>query len=516
MRDVDDDDISVTSTVPSEQESEYEVETILAERTQDDQPMYLVKWAGYSIERATWEPAESFFNDESFLDWKWKRKAIAEGKQPEFDLVSFENHLIALEDAQEKRSLRREAKRRRLGLSREQTDAGKKQRVDGAASPASSNHPSFNNSDSGTARMNPPSRPTAVRHIPPKPPMVLFGSGQNRHGPWMAARNKNRKPDEPDKQFSNLSTKWRFEKAKGYEPPPNINQLELIRPSDWPARTGAPVATLKVADHLVDSPIGGSPVASPVERNNPFSDSYRPSSPAPGLRRQLTSDSWRPESSPPRAPRVPERQAFRDSWRPESPRTRRPPLPERQGSRDSWRTSSFHARDAFSPERPAPDSRRPESTFSRDRPGTPDERNFSQLQIENDGARSQWLSEEPIPPLPPRRPMTIKGANFRRARDENSQTRFWNHGEVFVNMYLGPEKRFIGPVRLCGLSPMSRSRVIQSKKDSKIDVWFQQICTLDEYRELCNRVSVPISTIHNKRTSKSDNCLIVENQFPVR
>lgn len=492
MCNVDDDDISVTSTVSSEQESEYEVETILTERTQGDQPMYLVKWAGYPIERATWEPAESFFNNETFLDWKKKRRAIAEGKQPEFDLVSFENHLIALEDAREKRGRSREAKRRRLGLSREQTDARKKQRVDGAASPTSSNHPSLNNSDSGPARINPPSHPTTVRHIPPKPPMVLFGSGQNRHGPWMAARNKNRKPDDPDKQFSNLSTKWRFEKAKGYEPPPDINQLELIRPSDWPARTGAPVATPKVADHLVESPIGGSPVASPVERNNSFSDRYRPPSPAAGPRRQLTSDLCRPESSPPRAPRIPERNTFRDSWRLESPRTWRSPLLERQGSQDPWRASSVHARDAFNSERSAPDSRRPEFTFSRDRPGTPDERNPSQLQIENDGVCRQWFNEELIPPLPPRRPMAIKGANFRRARDEYSQTRFWNHGEVFVNMYLGPEKRFIGPVRLCGLGPMSRSRVIQSKKDNKTDVWFQQICTLDEYRELCNRVSVPI------------------------
>lgn len=501
MRDVDDDDISVTSTVPSEQESEYEVETILSERTQDDQPMYLVKWAGYPIERATWEPAESFFNDETFSDWKKKRKAIAEGRQPEFDLVSFENHLNALEDARENRRRRREAKRRRLGLSGEQTNAGKEQRVDTAASPASSGPPSFHNSDSGAARMDPSTtRPTAVRHVPPKPPMVLFGSGQNRSGPWMAARNNNRNPEVSDKQFSNLSTKWRFEKAKSYEPPPNINQLELFRPSDWPARTGAPVDTPKVADHLVDPPIGGSPVASQVERNNPFSDRYRTSSPGPSLRHQLTSDSWNSDSSPTRVARLPEEQTSRDSSRSESPRTRRPLLPERQGSRDSWRHSSFHARDAF----------------NSNRPGTSDERNFSRLQIENNGARSQWLSDEPIPPLPPRRPKAIKGAILRRAKDENSQSRFWNPGEVFVNMYLGPEKRFIGPVRLCGLSPMSRSRVLQSKKDNKIDVWFQEICTIDEYRELCNRVSVTMSNIRDKQRSKPDNCLIVHKQSPVR
>jgi len=499
--------------------------------------MYLVKWAGYPIERATWEPAESFFNDETFMDWKREKKAIAEGRQPEFDLVSFENHLSALEDARKKRRRRREAKRRRLGLSGKQTDAGIKQPVDIASSPASSNPPCFHHSGSGATRMNTAiTRPTAVAHVPSEPPTVLFGSGQ-RSGPWMAARNKNnRKPDDSDKQYSNLSTDWRFEKAKGYGPPPNINQLELFRPSERPARIGASVDTPKIADHLVDSPMGVLPVASPVKRNNPFSDRYRQSSPGRGLRRQLTSDSWKSDSPPSRVSRLPEKRASRDSLRPESPRRVRSLLPEKQGPRDSWRPSSFHAQDAFSAERPAPESRRPESFFSQNsrwhlgdsrrppndkqsppfsRSNTAVERSSSRLQIYN-GARSEWLIDDPIPPLPPRRPRAIKGAILRRARDENSQSRFWNPGEIFVNMYLGPEKRFIGPVRLCGLNPRSRSRVMQSKKDNKIDVWFQEICTIDEYRELCNRVSVTMSNIRDKQRSTPDNCLIVNKQLPVR
>lgn len=529
MRNVDDDDISVTSTAPSEQESEYEVETILSERVFDDQLMYLVKWAGYPIERSTWESAESFFNDETFVDWSKKKKAIAEGNHPEFDLVSFENHLIALENAREQRKRRREAKRRRLGLSGVQTDASKKQRVEAGKAAGSSAHlnppPSVNTSgpetsDPGIARMNPsPSRPTAVRHVPPKPSMVLFGSGQNRQGPWMATRNKNRKPNEQDKPFSNLSTKWRFEKAKGYEPPPNISQLKLIRPSDWPARTGAPVFPPKTKEHTVNSPKGDAPVSSPVDRSNSVSgsDRFHPSSPTrrgSDLHRQgHTSDSRRPEYSSPKAPRLPQRQASRDSWKPESPLIRRPPLPERQASGDSWRPGTSDARDAFSPERPAPDSCRPDSSYSRGpswqsgdsrkppndrhsppsnagRLGNHDVQHLSRLRLETDGASSSKRpNEEPLPPLPPRRPITFKGANLRRARDDNFQSRYWNPGEVFVNMYFGSERRSIGPVRLCGMSSLSRTKVLQTKKDNRIEIWFQEICTLYEYRHLCDIVS---------------------------
>ena len=51
-----DDDISITSTVPSEPKDEYEVEVILAQRTFAVGEMYLLKWVGYPYERCTWEP----------------------------------------------------------------------------------------------------------------------------------------------------------------------------------------------------------------------------------------------------------------------------------------------------------------------------------------------------------------------------------------------------------------------------------------------------------------------------
>lgn len=75
----DDDDISITSTAPSEQESEYEVETILAELEFDDGIKYLVKWANYPIERCTWEPPESFCNEQTLIDWNKKKTQLLKG-----------------------------------------------------------------------------------------------------------------------------------------------------------------------------------------------------------------------------------------------------------------------------------------------------------------------------------------------------------------------------------------------------------------------------------------------------
>ena len=49
--DIDSDSVSITSTVASEPQEEYEVETILAEEEGDDEINYLIKWEGYPLHR---------------------------------------------------------------------------------------------------------------------------------------------------------------------------------------------------------------------------------------------------------------------------------------------------------------------------------------------------------------------------------------------------------------------------------------------------------------------------------
>lgn len=488
----DDDDISVISTAPSEEQSEYEVETILSERKFDDDTMYLVKWAGYPLERCTWEPADSFFNEETFADWKKKKKAIAEGKRPEFDLESWEKHLIALEEARDQRKRRRGAKRRRLGLSRAQTDALEKQRVDANTSSSEPSHPSSTNVPlpapvKGPARTHSPNRPPAVRHLPPRPPMVMFGT-QDRQRPWMAARHK--RPADSEGTFKPflLSTKWRHDKAKRYEPPPDINQLELARPSDWPPRMRDNAPTPKLGNRLVSSPKADSPLPSPQERNNSAWASDRAGFPY----QNRPSDTWIPEPLQPRQTWGPERSSG-DPGRPENPDRRQSLELGRTTTADTWRPDyqipgdpsrdqQHIRRDASRPE----DSNRPSPPDVNYR-GGPEARLAVQTRPEN-GNTQNPSHEEPIPSLPARRQATIKGANNRRARDDNFQSRFWNPGEIFCCMYFGPDKKSIGPVRLCGLNSNTRSRIMQSKQGRGIDIWFQEICTLDDYRELCSRV----------------------------
>ena len=51
LDDIDSDSVSITSTVASEPQEEYEVEAILAEEEGDDGINYLIKWEGYPLHR---------------------------------------------------------------------------------------------------------------------------------------------------------------------------------------------------------------------------------------------------------------------------------------------------------------------------------------------------------------------------------------------------------------------------------------------------------------------------------
>ena len=48
--------------IPETEEEEFEVESILDKRIIHNKPQYLVKWLGYPLYDATWEPLENLHN----------------------------------------------------------------------------------------------------------------------------------------------------------------------------------------------------------------------------------------------------------------------------------------------------------------------------------------------------------------------------------------------------------------------------------------------------------------------
>lgn len=73
--------------------------------------------------------------------------------------------------------------------------------------------------------------------------------------------------------------------------------------------------------------------------------------------------------------------------------------------------------------------------------------------------------------------------------------RHLNKGDILVTLLYGPFKRYVGPVRLCGLSIDTKVRLLKRKRDAdgsrrprELEVWFQHFLTLKEYDMLCQGV----------------------------
>ncbi|KAI3317600.1 hypothetical protein HD806DRAFT_514530 [Xylariaceae sp. AK1471] len=115
--DDDDDNVSITSTNPEDGDTEKEwyVDDVLAERSHPDIPsamQYLIKWENFALEDCTWEPIENL-GDGLLIQWEENKKEINAGTRQPFDLGTYDAALAA----RTSRHMRRNAKRKRLGLS---------------------------------------------------------------------------------------------------------------------------------------------------------------------------------------------------------------------------------------------------------------------------------------------------------------------------------------------------------------------------------------------------------------
>jgi chromo domain-containing protein 1 len=59
--------------------------------------------------------------------------------------------------------------------------------------------------------------------------------------------------------------------------------------------------------------------------------------------------------------------------------------------------------------------------------------------------------------------------------------------EVLVHVYFGPEKHFIGPLKLCGIFRDVKKDLLLSAKSprsSGLEMWFRHVCTAAEFERL--------------------------------
>ncbi|KAJ6028228.1 hypothetical protein N7540_003804 [Penicillium herquei] len=76
-----------------DEENEFDVETILAQRVNAGHQEYLVKWDGYDVLNATWEPEYSFNSTDTLLDWERKKLDIQSGHQRRFNVEKWGKRL---------------------------------------------------------------------------------------------------------------------------------------------------------------------------------------------------------------------------------------------------------------------------------------------------------------------------------------------------------------------------------------------------------------------------------------
>ncbi|KAK3314932.1 hypothetical protein B0H66DRAFT_327711 [Apodospora peruviana] len=114
-----DDDISITSTVPPQNDSdaEYMVENILAEQWADDtnQMYYLVEWTGFPLHESTWEPKENL-GEELKAMWEETKMKQSKGEVPTFDPQIYYDAQKKADDEKAHRHRLRNAKRMQKGL----------------------------------------------------------------------------------------------------------------------------------------------------------------------------------------------------------------------------------------------------------------------------------------------------------------------------------------------------------------------------------------------------------------
>ncbi|KNG87052.1 hypothetical protein ANOM_004483 [Aspergillus nomiae NRRL 13137] len=242
MTEASDDDISLTSTVPSPPKENYYVDTIHAERETSQGIEYLVGWADYPIERSSWETAAQFDDEQTLFDWEEKKREIAAGRLQEFDIGDFNRRLYEAEQACQNRKHKRHLKRERLakgqlglsntGLFSSTSNGSGLADADVTLNSCADTANVYSSRATNQSQVG-PAHSQSISGGLTRPPLVGFGTGRGGIIRSRPRRSYDADSSAPPKTFKYLSTKNRYEKARAYEPAPDVSKLELMRPSEW-------------------------------------------------------------------------------------------------------------------------------------------------------------------------------------------------------------------------------------------------------------------------------------------
>ncbi|KAL2367910.1 hypothetical protein RJ035_003406 [Blastomyces gilchristii] len=473
----DDDDISVTSTVGSEPRSEYEVEAILAQKSFANGDAYLVKWAGYPLERATWEPEESFCDPSTLVEW---RKKIAPGEhQPlDVDVEALARRIEEIENAKLDRQRRRRAKRIRLGLA-----VSPSTESSGAAYDSRDSDSDLDGfivgDDVDVEGENEEEGWQSLRKKPRR-----SSNSKTKHGAAMAAPPSLSHSDPsksqasasirpPSAEFTNKKNKCDATSA-ARAPATNLQSTQstqstkLISPTK---QVQTPKKLQKASERHEARPILKLKTSSST---HPSSHSWL--SPAQGQAPSCSSprESVNDQSQVP-GPLIPTGLANRSVSIRATKKTGSNPTFFRNLSSKNRIDVSTEARSGYRSNQAQHASGQPSQKLSH-------EGSLNSYNSETSIIRSPAFSPRETSPLRPSRHATPRGI-----QGTGGRFRLFQPTEALAHLRFGPESKEIGDVRLGGLTKTSIWQLVLLKSQNMIDIHFKDVCNLDQYRQLCDR-----------------------------
>lgn len=119
---IDEPDLSLSydSSSSSQNDPEYPVERILAEKVEKGTTHYLLLWAGFPENESTWEPRKNIRDHRILDEWRERKIQEASGEQPSFNLVRFEKGVQRRRLLKGKQPQRAKKPRKRVGNSETQ------------------------------------------------------------------------------------------------------------------------------------------------------------------------------------------------------------------------------------------------------------------------------------------------------------------------------------------------------------------------------------------------------------